>query len=75
VVDGQKCDPQTYAYKYIMRLYALKVDGQATDEQEAEFNMLRQGALTEEAIAGELQRKAAALIHRTDLTERSLITR
>jgi hypothetical protein len=71
---GRKYDPHVYAYRYITRLYSLKY-GQATEDQEAEFNTFQQGALTEEAFASELQRRAAALIHRTDLNERSLIMR
>jgi hypothetical protein len=71
---GRKFDPHSYVYRFIMRLYSLKY-GQATEDQEAEFNTFQQGALTEEAFASELKRRAAALIHRTDLTERSLLLR
>ena len=74
VIKGRKYDPHSYVYRFIMRLYALKY-GQATEDQEAEFNTFQQGTLTEEAFASELKRRAAALIHRTDLTERSILLR
>lgn len=71
---GKKYDPNMYAYRYLTRLYAHKY-GQATEDQEAEFNTFRQGSLTEEAYASELQRRAAALVHRADIDERSLMLR
>lgn len=74
VSDGKRSDPNTYAYKNVMHLFGLKYS-QATYEQEAAFNTLAQGNSTEEVFANELQRQAAAMRHKPDLNERTIIMR
>lgn len=74
VCNGKRSDPNTYAYKYVMHLFSLKYS-QATYEQEAAFNTLTQGNSTEEVFANELQRQAAAMRHKPDLNERTIIMR